>query len=85
MATRYTVSDGRTVLTLEPCSDGGFVVSSPLDPELLTQGDTVAECFAHAKDAARALRASRRKLAVQLAEVTHLDAVPQRRRAPRAA
>ncbi len=79
MATRYTVSDGRTVLTLEACSDGGFVVSSPLDPELLTQGDTVAECFAHAKDAARALRASRRKLAVQL------DEAPQRRRAPRAA
>lgn len=79
MATRYTVSDGRTVLTLEPCADGGFVVSSPLDPELLTQGDTVAECFANAKDAARALRASRRKLAVQL------GTVPHGRRAPRAA
>jgi predicted RNase H-like HicB family nuclease len=85
MATRYTVSDGRTVLTLEACADGGFVVSSPVDPELSTQGDTVAECFAHAKDAARALRASRRKVAGQLAEAPHLDAVPQRRRAPRAA
>jgi len=66
MNPRYTVSDGRMVLTLEPCSDGGFAVSSPLDPELLTQGETIEECFANAKDAARSLRASRRKLVVQL-------------------
>jgi hypothetical protein len=30
---RYTVSDGKMVLCLEPAEEGGYVVTSPLDPE----------------------------------------------------
>lgn len=62
MAKRYTVSDGKLVLTLEEAEEGGYVVTSPLDPELVTEGETVGECFEMAKDAIEALRASRAKL-----------------------
>jgi antitoxin HicB len=67
MATTYTISDGRLVLTLTPAKEGGFVVTSPLDPELITEAETVAEAFAMARDALRALRASRTKLLRRLA------------------
>lgn len=62
MAKRYTVSDGKIVLTLEEAEEGGFIVTSPLDPELVSEGDTVAECFEMARDALKALKASRSKL-----------------------
>jgi predicted RNase H-like HicB family nuclease len=64
MAKRYTVSDGKLVLTLEEAEEGGFVVTSPLDQELVTEGKTVAECFEMARDAMKALKASRAKLVV---------------------
>ncbi len=32
MAKRYTVSDGKLVLTLEEAEEGGYVVTSPMDP-----------------------------------------------------
>ena len=38
---RYTVSDGKLVLTLEAAEEGGYVVTSPLDPELITEAETV--------------------------------------------
>ena len=63
----YTVSDSKLVLVLEAAEVGGFVVTSPLDPELITQADTVEEAFANARDAADALKQSRKKLAGQLA------------------
>ncbi|HUG69823.1 MAG TPA: type II toxin-antitoxin system HicB family antitoxin [Pirellulaceae bacterium] len=59
----YTVSDGEMVLTLVPAEEGGYVVTSPLDPELITEGDSLDEAFANARDAADALNESRRKLA----------------------
>lgn len=62
MKKRYTVSDGRLVLTLEAAAEGGFVVTSPLDPELITEAESVEEAFENARDAIRALRASRAKL-----------------------
>ena len=62
MAKRYTVSDGKLVLTLEEAEEGGFIVTSPLDPELVTEGETVAECFEMARDALKGLKASRAKL-----------------------
>jgi antitoxin HicB len=65
--TTYTVSDGKLVLTLAPAEEGGYVVTSPLDPELITEGDSVEEAFANARDAADALRESRRNLMGQLA------------------
>ena len=63
---KYTVSDGRMVLTLEPAEEGGFVVTSPLDPELITQAETLQEAFENARDAAEALNESRLKLVKQL-------------------
>ncbi|HUY33121.1 MAG TPA: type II toxin-antitoxin system HicB family antitoxin [Pirellulales bacterium] len=62
MSTRYTVSDGKLVLNLEPAEEGGYVVTSPLDPELITEGETIEEAFANARDATAALKQSRVKL-----------------------
>lgn len=67
MARSYTVSDGRLVLTLTAAEEGGYVVTSPLDPELVTEAETLAEAFEMARDALRALRASRAKLLRKLA------------------
>jgi len=64
----YTVSDGEMVLTLEPTDEGGYVVTSPLDPELISEAETLDEAFENARDAAKALNASRKKLANQLAD-----------------
>lgn len=58
----YTVSDGRLVFTPTTAEEGGFVVTSPLDPELVTEAETIPEAFAMARDALRALRVSRAKL-----------------------
>ena len=40
MSKRYTVSDGKLVLNLEEAEEGGYVVTSPLNPELITQAET---------------------------------------------
>jgi predicted RNase H-like HicB family nuclease len=70
METRsYTVSDGEMVLTLEPATEGGYVVTSPFDPELITEAESLDEAFKNARDAADALNESRKKLAKQLADV----------------
>ncbi len=61
MRKTYTISDGKLVLTLKPDPEGGYVVTSPLDPELITQAESVEEAFANARDAMEALRESRRK------------------------
>lgn len=61
LAKRYTISDGKFVLTLEEAVEGGFVVSSPLYPGLWTQAESVAEAFENARDALKALTAARRK------------------------
>ena len=37
-ATRY---DGKLVLNLEAAEEGGYIVTSPLDPELITQAETL--------------------------------------------
>lgn len=64
----YTVSDGEMVLHLEPAEEGGYIVTSPLDPELITEAASLDEAFGSARDAAEALNQSRRKLAEQLAD-----------------
>ena len=63
----YTVSDGRLVLQLEPAEEGGYIVTSPLDPELITEAETLEEAFDNARDAAQALKEGRAKLRRQLA------------------
>lgn len=42
------------VLTAEP--GGGFVVTSPALPELITEGDTVEDALNNVRDALRAVR-----------------------------
>ena len=71
MRKQYTVSDGKLVLLLTPAKEGGYVVTSPLDPELITEAETVEEAFANARDALQALRDSRKR-------VTPSPAPPQR-------
>ena len=62
MSKRYTVSDGKMVLTLEEAEEGGYIVTSPLNPELITEAETIEEAFANARDAAKALKQSRARL-----------------------
>jgi antitoxin HicB len=62
MMKRYTISDGKLVLNLEEAEEGGYVVTSPLNPELITQAETIEEAFANARDASKALKQSRAKL-----------------------
>lgn len=64
---QYTVSDGKLVLLLEDAEEGGYIVRSPLDPELLTEADSVTEAFENARDALKALHVSRKKLFRKLA------------------
>jgi antitoxin HicB len=59
---QFTVSDGEMVLTLEPAEEGGYVVTSPFDPELVTEAETIEEAFEMARDAAEGLRKARVKL-----------------------
>lgn len=42
-------------ILLDPQPEGGYVVTSPLVPELVTEGDTVQEALANAQDAISAL------------------------------
>jgi predicted RNase H-like HicB family nuclease len=66
MSKRYTVSDGKLVLTLEEAEEGGYIVTSPFNPELISQAETIAEAFANARDAAKALKRSRARLMSRL-------------------
>jgi len=68
----YTVSDGELVLTLERLSEedgGGYGVTSPLEPQLVTEAKTFEEAFDMARDAIQALRDSRQRYARRLAEL----------------
>ena len=67
MKKSFTVSNGKTMLHLEPAEEGGYIVTSPLDPELITEAETLEEAFENAADAAKALRQSRVKLVRQIA------------------
>ena len=63
---QYTVSDGKIVLILQEAEEGGFIVTSPFDPQVITEAETVREAFENARDALTALTASRRKLLKKL-------------------
>jgi antitoxin HicB len=47
-------------IVLEPQAEGGFTVSVPALPEVVTEGDTEAEAMAMAEEAIRAVLAYRR-------------------------
>ena len=57
----FVVSDGEFVLNLDPAEEGGYVVTAPFDPELITEAETLEEAFENARDAAEALRECRQK------------------------
>jgi antitoxin HicB len=65
--TPYTVSDGELVLHLEIAEEGGYIVTSPFEPELITEAESLEDAFGMARDAIKALRASRAKLHRKLA------------------
>jgi antitoxin HicB len=56
---RYTVTDGKLVLTLELAEEGGYVVTSPFDPGLNTEAETLEEAFVMARDAVAVLKRAR--------------------------
>ena len=62
MAKRYTISDGKLVLTLEEAEEGGYIVTSPLDPALVTEAETIREAFDMARDAIKTLAEARGKM-----------------------
>ncbi len=49
-STEFTVTDGKLVLRLEPVEEGGYVVTSPFNSDILTQAETLEEAFENARD-----------------------------------
>ena len=62
MKRAFTVSDGKLVLKLDPAEEGGYIVTSPLDPELITEAENLEEAFLNARDALQAIRQARVKM-----------------------
>ncbi len=61
MPKHYTVSDGELVLFLWPAEEGGYGITSPLDPALISQAETLEEAFMMARDAWQLLKSTRTK------------------------
>ncbi|MEM1027749.1 MAG: type II toxin-antitoxin system HicB family antitoxin [Planctomycetota bacterium] len=57
---KYNVSDGELVLTLEVAEDGWLAVTSPMEPELITQAQSIPEAFRMARDALELIYACRK-------------------------
>ena len=53
-------------VVLEPQPEGGFTVSVPALPEVVTEGDSEAEAMAMAEDAIRAVLAYRRDYVLRI-------------------
>ncbi len=49
-ATQFTVTDGKLVLLLEVAEEGGYVVTAPFNPDVLTQAESLEEAFENARD-----------------------------------
>ena len=47
---KYIVTDGELVLELEVAEEGGYLVTSPFDPDVLTEAETLEEAFVMARD-----------------------------------
>ena len=47
--------DYKVPLLLTPQAEGGYTVTSPLLPELVTEGDSMSEVLANVKDALAAV------------------------------
>lgn len=53
---QYTVTDGKMVLVLEVAEEGGFTVTAPFIPGLVTEAETLEEAFEMARDAEATLK-----------------------------
>jgi predicted RNase H-like HicB family nuclease len=58
-STVFIVSNGNRVLHLEPAEEGGYLVTCPFDPALITEAETIEEAFEMADDAAETLGVAR--------------------------
>ena len=65
MQRQFTVSDGKLVLVLRAAEEGGYNVTYPFDPAVITQAETIEEAFENARDAIKTLRAGRARLMKQ--------------------
>jgi antitoxin HicB len=61
-------------LVLTPQPEGGFTVTSPALPELLTEGDTVEEALENVRDALKAVVETYEDLGRTLPAQLHQDA-----------
>ena len=59
---KYTVTDGKMLLTLQEDEGGWYMVTSPTDPAMITQARNIPEAFDMARDAFAGLAASRADL-----------------------
>ena len=67
----YTVSDGDLVLKLEVLSEedgGGFGVTSPMEPSLITEANSLDEAFSMARDAIQSLNEARTEREIKARE-----------------
>jgi antitoxin HicB len=62
-------------LILTPQKEGGFTVTSPLLPELLTEGDTVEEALENVRDALAAVVETYHDLGRELPATTQLGGI----------
>ena len=62
-------------LVFEPQSEGGYTVTCPLVPELITEGDTIAEALINVQDALVAVLEAYEDLGRSLPPVLHRLAV----------
>jgi len=72
----FTVSDGELVLQLHSLPEEEpwrYGVTSPFDPELITEANSVEEAFSMARDALQTLRESRAKYADQIRQLTAVE------------
>lgn len=60
-AERYTVAIDELVIVITGSKAGGYIVTCPFDPELVTQGRTLDEAVAMARDAQKTLAEARAK------------------------
>lgn len=56
----------KLALVLDPQPEGGFTVTSPSLPELVTEGDTVEEALENARDALAAVVEAYREMGREL-------------------
>jgi predicted RNase H-like HicB family nuclease len=59
----FVASDGKIQIVLTPCEEGGYLVTSHLDPALITQAESLEEAFENAHDCIKELAIARREVA----------------------